>query len=461
MNRPADPKWMHAAESIFALCLWLYPRHLRDRHGGEMRVAFRDRCREVARGEQSGFKVFVLELVPDTLRSAGDAQISATFDQMQPRQYWALGLLCCAAFGLLYRDELSRFTLDAAFQAKYAWQDYRQARGLDFQEARVRGLAESFAELDTIESKALAAYLYRSVYSGRTRIYGGPLNGGPRKLYLGFMVADGDRATALTASVFSEHPAAYPLIVALQACEPAVGCNRESAIRRVNDLAPDNAYGWSLAFKWASLRQDAAAMREAIQRMAGSTHYESFQGRITRDLLRQTELLAPGDVEYLADIASEARSVGFGWIDDPTHDVRHGCRRRPALDTSTKLRWLEIHPEMQGDCLRIARLLSKSTDLTSAYWGWRRILEAESNPARLDAILPHVRNSRWLQEQAWRVGVNRHSHDHGWDAWTEDEWQNWATAWAPGDGEIPSIKRWLISRGMPVSAPPDFEIPPS
>jgi len=461
VNGGPDPSWMRVVQSVYGAFLWLYPKELRDLHGDEMRLAFRDRCREVARGEQNGFKVFVLELLPDTLRSAGEAQLSASFDQMRPRQYWALGLLCCSAFGLLYRDELSRFTLDAAFRAKYAWQDYRQSRELDIQEARVRALAKSFAELDTIEGKALAAYLYRSVYSGRTRLHNGTLNGGPRQLYLGFMVADGDRATALTAGVFSEHPAAYPLIVAVQACEPAVGCNREAAIRRLTELEPDNAYGWSLAFKWASLRHDAASMREAIQRMAESTHYDNYQGRITRDLLRETELLAPGDVGYLADIASEARSVGFGAIDDFKHDVRYGCRRRPALDTSNQLRWLEIHPEMQDDCLRIAKVLSASTDLTSAYWGWRRILEAESIPARRDAILPQVRNSRWLQEQAWRVGVNRHRQDHGWDAWTKDEWLNWAAAWAPGDGEIPSVKRWLVSRGMSVTAPPDFEIPPS
>ena len=81
---------MRAALAVYSACLWLYPRPLRDAHGDEMRQAFRDRCREVVRGEQSAFRVLFGELLPDTLRSAGSEQISATFGDMQPRQYWAL-----------------------------------------------------------------------------------------------------------------------------------------------------------------------------------------------------------------------------------------------------------------------------------------------------------------------------------------------------------------------------------
>ena len=116
---------------------------------------------------------------------------------------------------------------------------------------------------------------------------------------------------------------------------------------------------------------------------------------------------------------------------------------------------------MQGACLRIAGLLSNSTNLAAARWGARRIYEAQTDPAKRVLALQRLRDRHWWQERAWNVGVYLHTQDHGWDAWTKAEWQNWAAAWKPGDGEIPTVKRWLKSRGMPVSAPADFEIPPS
>jgi hypothetical protein len=44
------------------LGLYLFPNHFRTEYGECMRQAFRDRCREIARGERSAFKVFALEL---------------------------------------------------------------------------------------------------------------------------------------------------------------------------------------------------------------------------------------------------------------------------------------------------------------------------------------------------------------------------------------------------------------
>jgi hypothetical protein len=82
MNRPSDPAWIAVAARVYCAALWLFPAALREAHGDEMRQAFRDRCREVARGERSAFRVLALELLPDTLRSAGSEQLSATFGEM-------------------------------------------------------------------------------------------------------------------------------------------------------------------------------------------------------------------------------------------------------------------------------------------------------------------------------------------------------------------------------------------
>ncbi len=448
---------MRAAQSVYAACLWLYPRQLREAHGDEMRQAFRDRCREAVRGERSAFRVLMLELFPDTLRSVGSAQVSETFDDMRPRQFWALGLLCCALIGLLFRDSLSRFTLDLAFQAKYALQRASDERDLSQHEGRLRDIGTGFLSVDSPENKALAAYAYRAVYFGRmTQLEV------EQQDFDGLMIADGNRATALATQVLGAKGSvsAYALAIAVQACEVSAGCNRGEAIRQLIASDPGNGYGWALAFTWAGERHDEMAMQHAVKQLAQATRFDSYRGQIASDLLKQAQSVAPGDTDYLHSIASLVRSSGFETMGDYRNEVRVSCTPRRSTDTDPRPRWSEIHPEMQADCLRIAGLLSTSTDLGAARWGSWQVYEAELDPAARDRALHQLRDKWWWQEQASGVGINRHTKDFGWDAWTEDEWQNWANAWAPGDGEIPSVKRWLASRGLSVSAPQEFELPP-
>ena len=118
-----------------------------------------------------------------------------------------------------------------------------------------------------------------------------------------------------------------------------------------------------------------------------------------------------------------------------------------------------MHPEIESDCLRIAALFSRSTNLSAARWGSHRILKAQTDPALRGEALQQFRDRSWWAQQAWSVGMNQHTSDHGWDPWTNAEWLNWANTSAVGDGEIPSVKRWLASRGMSVSAPPDADLP--
>jgi hypothetical protein len=456
MTRSTDPGWIRLAGRVYAAALWLFPAALRQAHGDEMRQAFRDRCREVARGERSAFRVLALELLPDTLRSAGAEQVSATFGDMRPRQYWALGLLCCAAVGLLCKDQLNRYTLDLAFQAKYALRNIHEARDMAQREARVRSLAESLAASDSLESKALGAYLYRSIYTGRDSmyVYGEDRGGSP---FIGKLTADGDRATAAAASALGAHPDAYPLAVAVQACELAViGCNRATAIRQLVARDPDNAFGWSLAFKWAAQHGDQQAMGDALKRMASSHHFENYQGPLTRDLIVAAQKQAPGDTDFLAVIATQARTAAYlARADDFRHDVRFNCTRRTTTEPAGSPRWLETHPESQEDCLRIAGLLSRSTDLMSARWGWRRIHAQETDPLLRAQELQRLRDTQWMWEQT--VPGSSREADGSWQDWKEAEWNQWAAAWNAGDGEIPAARRWLAARGLSAVAPAEFK----
>ena len=460
MSRRHDPSWIQGAETLFAACLWLFPKALREAHGEEMRQAFRDRCREVARGERSAFRVLALELFPDTLRSAGAEQLSATFgDEMRPRQYWALGLLCCAAVALLWHDSLTRYTLDLAFRAKYAMRNLSDARTAIEQEAQVRRLADSLMAGDSLQSRALAAYLYRSLYTGRALLVAYPEDQGGASS-LGVLRADGDRATAAAAGVLAAHADSYPLSVAVQACAPAAGCDRAGAIRRLLERDPDNAFGWSLAFKWAAQHQDAGAMRQALTGMAAAHRYEDYQGRIGRDLFAATADLAPGDAELLASSVRRFGEARYSATEDFHDDVRYACTTASNVDDTYRSRWLDANPDARADCLRVAVLLADSTDLWGARWGWQQVQARQTEAQARAQAGEHLRDATWLARKGDQTFGAARQADGRWRDWQAAEWRQWATSWQPGDGQAPAMRRWLTSRGLPIHAPPDPAVSP-
>jgi hypothetical protein len=66
MNR--DPRWLQRLDAAYAIALRLYPRAFRERWSHPLRQAFRDRCREVARGTASPLS-FALESGADLAAS--------------------------------------------------------------------------------------------------------------------------------------------------------------------------------------------------------------------------------------------------------------------------------------------------------------------------------------------------------------------------------------------------------
>lgn len=457
MSVPGDPGWISSAEAVFSACLWLYPKQLRDSHGVEMRQAFRDRCREVVRGERSAFRVLALEIFPDTLLSATREQFSASFDDMRPRQLWALGLLICAALGLLLQDKFSRYALDYVFKAKYAIMNWRDAREMGQREEKVRLLAAHLQESTNIEQQALAAYLYRSMYTGRTLFYQYG-DGKDTRQFEGRLPEDGKQATSIAARVMAAHPDVYPLSIAVQACDAAVGCDRGAAITQLTSRDPDNGFGWSLAFTWAAQRGDSTAMAAAARRMAQSSYYENYRARIARDLVGSSKSLSPGDPEFQATIAMQVRDAGYLATEDFSHDIRVQCTPRTVNSALSDGRWIEQHPDADSDCLLIARLLSNSTSLFGSRWGWKRIVSSETDPELRAQAYQKLRGSHWLWQQSMATVGFTALGGRRWSPWEPADWQQWAASWSPGDGEIPATQRWLASRGYPIDPPADFQV---
>lgn len=455
MTRSPDPGWVRAAQTVYDACLWLYPKPLRDAHGDEMRQAFRDRCHEVARGERSAFRLFIFELVPDTLRSVGEAHLSEGLAPMQARQIWLLGLLCLSLLGLVFRDGLSGVLNDQIFKAKNAWQQRAWLAEITNRQDTARRLAEALTASGSAESKALAAYLH---YSIQDEFLGLAETDTRYAALKASMLADGTRATALATELLGKDVGIYPLVLAVRSCDPSAGCDRGAAIGQLTRRDPENAYSWGVALAWAATNDDDDAMRRAIVRMAQSRYFHNYQARIYRDLFQTVQSVDPGDIESFESILSAyrptvwegAHSIGFG--------IFSTCRIRSVDNTNTARLWLEEHPDLRPDCLRIAKLLSGSTDAVSASWGWRMVYTSETDPQAREIAKIQLRNHYWLQRN-FRPGINHHDKDYGWDPWSLGEWQQWEAAWAAGDGEIPALKRWLGSRAVPVTAPTDYELP--
>jgi hypothetical protein len=128
------------------------------------------------------------------------------------------------------------------------------------------------------------------------------------------------------------------------------------------------------------------------------------------------------------------------------------------LDLPSDERWIERHADAGGDCLRIAILLSRSTNLFGSRWGWKRIVKSEENPELRAQAYQKLRGRQWLWLRSFEtVGSNRQG-GRRWTPWEPADWQQWAATWSPGDGEIPATQRWLASRGYPIDPPADFQV---
>lgn len=453
MSRAPDPRWIGLACRVYSACLWLYPGALRQAHGEEMLVAFRDRCREVAAGRVPAWRVFGMELFPDLLRSATGAQLELGVGPHQRRAFGGLIVLCVLAIALLTQSQWSGVTTQALASLKSNWLMMREAREYARHRDAVVSFAAKLASRPEPESRALAAFLHRTLYDQSALPYAFADERGARDMRV---LNQGEQATALAAPLATPSSDAYVLSVAVRACDIHAGCNRGRAIQQLLIRDPDNAFGWMLAFKWASLRADEQGMALAVEKLGGARYFESHNGRIQHDLLAAAQQLAPGDTDLLADIANEAFLVRQVDTEDFRHDLRLQCSASGPSQAANP-RWIDRHPESQPACLHFARLLTGSTDLFSKLWGWQLLQRAGAisdeaqRAARSDAF--------WLFDQELSgFGVIR-GEGRTWSKWTDQDWQRWAGSWQAGDGEVPAVRRWLKARGVPQHAPADLVVP--
>jgi hypothetical protein len=446
MSARPDPRWLPVAEQAFSALLYLYPPALRREHGDEMLQAFRDRCRE-AGAVQSPASVLLLELLPDTVHGIADAHWHEGAGETRRWHLLAMALLLLAAGWLLFQGPLSAKLLDWQFQAKYAIQNARQAREMAAEEAQVAELAGLLANEESVASKAQAAYLYRGLYDARLTtffIYGASEIEDAEARYGALrdvLPAFGEAAWQTSTASFQEGQSPWIAVAATHACLSENGCDRGLAISRLIAREPRNAYGWSLAFKEASLAQDQRGMRRALAGMAAASSFEDHLGDIRAAIFASSARLLPQDEDARAIVAK--RVAGSRWID--TTEFRHDVRLQCAL-RSTELAprpapatWAESHPDSEADCLHIALLLAQSGSPFNVLRGQALLAQRDAGPVRKAGL---ERARQFFNDSRSDLGVTHLGDDRHWLPWTSAEWNRWASFWKPGESEISVTRNW-------------------
>jgi len=440
-----DPAWIRVADRCYELGLSLFSSAHRAEYGDLMRQAFRDRCREVSRGERGALRTFALELAPDLLSSIGRENMNSIFGDMRPRQVMLLALLGVSSAYFVFGEALGLRLSDVAVTVTQAANEFGREREAEALRSRFHGIAEPLAVEGTAQSKALAALMYRLTDLSTGWIT--PNEGNH---------ADVAKAAALSRAMLAGPVDPYLLALSARQCwrqprfgaDPTPGadrtmdpwnCDLARVTRRMIELTPDNGYAWALEYKLGVLAHNPGRMRRALAGLAASRYVNAFEGRIVGDLLTAVERTAPQDAQTLDDVASALSSSGW------SSGVRVGTFCDPT-DASTRrfgLSAVEIS-SARDDCVRAGRLMATSTHLNTAMDGVKIVEALSDDPAERAAAQALGLELEWLANQM-RARVN----GHDWMFSDRPRVDMWLATFRAREGEIPSARRWLRDQGMP------------
>jgi hypothetical protein len=414
------PFWQARAETAYALLLHLYPRRVRERHGEEMRQAFRDRCREAAQRGQSAWRLFCLELAPDFTASVATSHFEGPSMKHPRIALIAFTLLGCTWF---FHDALSQRFLDAYFASALQYRHWQEERAFARDEARVRALADQLAGSKLARERSLAAYLYALNYSARSRT-ATYLSGANMHLDFEPVAEDGARATKLIASLpqSSELEAAR---LALSACEVQAGCPRLARAEALARAEPANAYAWSQLLELHAQAGDERSVREDLRHMADSSVYRDGLEGVEQQLVSYAMHAAPGDAATAAALGRQLDYSDAVVTHDFSNSVFHFCAF-PRADADFSGEWLRQHPEALPDCRQAATLLTQSSLAWQAFWGARWL---EHDLGASDGQQGRARQKYYAAVKARNAIGRQGLGGYRWRPWTDGEWLQWAQAY--------------------------------
>ncbi|MBS0211548.1 MAG: hypothetical protein JSR26_00010 [Proteobacteria bacterium] len=447
MNPRHDPRWIGVLDRAYAAALYLYPRAHREYFGGQMRHAFRDRCREAHRAGRGPAGVLLGELLPDLAASASRERIDAIAGLPPMKRMLLLALLVALAASLVFHARLG----DAALALKDRWDQYQ----LELDNRALRGheaaLAAAVTQRGLPHADVLAAQLYFSASDGFRRRY--PDASGLHETPAEQAASDGllDRADASFARALRADDRWALWLAATNTNCPArqQTCAADTATARLHQIDTDNGAVWLLDLDQAKQAGDVARQRIDLAKMAQATRYDWHFADSMRGMLMAFDLrtlpnrlkqkFANGSTADAQDSASLlAGSIGSA------NAVISMPGAQPLFDLCKS-----IEPSVLADCRAAGRLLAERSDgIIDRLLGlalWRRV----AMPVEQAQVARWYRDARWQQQQyAQVVPENSAAALHRWRA-----------AWASEPGEWQVLQRLLREQGIPLQAPADFQAP--
>lgn len=401
--------WRHL-DAAYAFALRLYPRAFRERWGEPMRQAFRDRCREVARGERSGLAL-LQESLADLAAGAGRERVRAMEGMPVSKFHWMLALLVVFAGMLAMHDRMGTAGLAAV-----DWWKQRQVA----------------------QDEAAIAGFYRDAAAGLEHA-----GAGTRNLTLA-AVLRARAGEANAASAWQEAASAHdPLALWLAAVDcPVAACDEHAAVASLVRMEPDNAAVGQIEMSLAARSGDEVGMRNGLRRMAMATRYDSHETELVQGLLRATD-----GIEVPRRLLRYGRGAA-GRVAARTA-LAAGIWTRVATPSFTA--FLDacrpgVAEEEARDCVAAARNLSNGDTLMSRSIGPRVWYQLAGSTVERDRALARWRDWRWLGSNV--MGA--------FDTDTAGGVVRWREARMDAGSEVAAFRALERARGIPDSPPAGF-----
>lgn len=409
-----DPYWLQRLDALYALALRLYPRSFRAEWEVHMRQAFRDRCREVARGERKPLAL-LFELLPDLASSAGHERFLTLQDATMFKRNLMFALLLALAATLLLHERVS-----AAMEDTHQWWLQRQAQ-MDAGATR-HYWAELAADLEDSAKRPREHALAGLAWSRA---------GSPQRAQAQWDVAiAGGDAAALWLSVTD--------------C-PVVRCDVAAAVARLQRDDPGNAAVEQAAFNQAFQARDGTAMRVAMERLSSAHRYHEYYSDLVKSLLQvDGRAVVPSRLRNGSGAPARAAAadalVSAAWARLAQTDFQ------PLLDYCKPS--VPIDAVHASRCAATARVLATGNSLASRTYGQRILLRyVHGSPGEAE-VVAQMRDRYWLVANMAKLGMDE----------TPDAYARWRRAFLASQGEIEMLHRLMRERGIALSAPAEFEV---
>ncbi|HTM71503.1 MAG TPA: hypothetical protein VL118_11705 [Luteimonas sp.] len=422
-QRPAKdgrPAWAGAADALYGAALRLYPRAFRERWGEPMRQAFRDRCREVARGERSGVAL-LHESLADIAAAAGREHANAA-GAVAPQRFWlALACLLLLAGTLAAREQLAYMVQLAGEAASVRWSQLQAA----------------------LEDRALRHY-WDDVADG---LDGDVAPGAPTTRAFALLGGgSAERARGLLRDAMAAgDPRAFWLVATACQHDKACGIDVDAALARWQRVEPDNAAPALFALERAAATGDAAGVESALSLAARATTYRAHDIELLKSLFKPAEAVR---------VPTRLRAA-FG-LDDPSL-----AADALAIDAWSKFalpRFDALHDRCRpatvarsvAECVAVGKLLADSNVLLGRLIGERLLCRYQCAGPDRASVAARIAERQWVFD-------NMQFKQYNTRAWRP----SWIHAWHADDvrGEFDVDRHMLRDRGIDTRPPPGYRVP--